>query len=172
MWTVEKLTALCIEYCGRCNVEFNVPVIINPRTVSTLGSCWIRKTFVNGSEYWKPTKVEFSKTLLSVASEEDVKAVIAHECAHYVTAAITHKDHGHDATFRFYCSKIGTDNSSAHSNLDSYKENCNQIFKYTFFCSKCGKFLGGRTRTSKIVKNIQLYSSKCCEASVNVIQNW
>lgn len=168
MWTIERLTNLCIEYCGRAGVEFNSPVIINPRSRRRLGGCYRRLDW-NG---WVPTKIEFSKIFLSVASDEEVEKVVAHECAHYVTTALTHEDHGHDEIFRHYCAVIGTDNDGYYLILDSYAEHADKVYKYTFYCSKCGKFAGGRSRACTITQHPEWYKANCCQAPLNMIQNW
>lgn len=99
MWTIERIKNLCIEYCGKAGVEFNSPVAINNRFTRTLGRCHYMKE----GYLWFPIKIEISGKLLKTASDESIKAVIAHECAHYVSCAKTHENHGHDETFRFYC---------------------------------------------------------------------
>lgn len=167
-WTIEKITELCIEYCGRADVKFNSPVIINSRLTRTLGRCFYQ---CNGT-IWNPIKIEISKQLLETSTDESIIAVIAHECAHYVTCALTHTKHGHDSTFRFYCEKIGTNNSmTCYDNLKRTKSN-EEIYKYTIYCSKCGKFVGGKSRACNVTKNPQGYFSNCCDADIKIIQNW
>lgn len=118
-WTVERITELCVEYCDRCNIKFNSPVVINGRLTRTLGRCF----YEGHGSVWNPVKIEISRQLLETATDESIEAVIAHECAHYVSCAITHENHGHDSTFRFYCEKIGTTNDTAvYSDLERKKE--------------------------------------------------
>lgn len=168
MWTVERITELCVEYCGRCGVEFNSPVVINSRLTTTLGRCTYRKS----NSLWNPTKIEISKRLLETSTDHSIEEVIAHECAHYVTCAITHEDHGHDVIFRFYCDMIGTTNSSTtYDNLERVRPN-EEIYKYTLYCSECGRFLTGKSRACKMTMNPRSYITKCCGASLKVLQNW
>lgn len=168
MWTIEKITELCTFYCGRAGVEFNSPVIINARLTRTLGRCFYAKI----NEIWKPVKIEISRQLLETATDESIEAVIAHECAHYVTCALTHEHHGHDSVFRFYCQKIGTNNDMTHYDaLERTKPN-EEIYKYTLYCSKCGKFVGGRSRACRITKEPENYFTKCCESKIKVLKNW
>lgn len=168
MWTIDRITELCVDYCGRCNVKFNSPIIINGRLTRTLGRCFYKRT----GAVWNPTKIEISRQLLETASDSSIEAVIAHECAHYVTCAITHEDHGHDSTFRFYCEKIGTTNdTSVYANIERTKPN-EEIYKYTIYCSKCGKFIGGRSRACRLTKAPNTFFSKCCNAEIKVVQNW
>ena len=167
-WTVERITELCVEYCGRCGIKFNSPVVINGRLTRTLGRCFYEKYGLN----WEPVKIEISRQLLETATDKSIEAVIAHECAHYVSCAITHENHGHDSTFRFYCEKIGTTNDTAvYSDLERTKGN-EEIYKYTIYCSCCGKFIAGRSRACRITKEPWNFFSKCCNAEVKVKQNW
>ena len=168
MWTIERITNLCIDYCKKCGVTFNSPVIINGRLTRTLGRCFYMRT----GETWKPTKIEISRQLLETSTDESIEAVIAHECAHYVACAVTHENHGHDSTFRFYCEKIGTSNDTAvYEDLQRTKTN-EEIYKYTLYCSECGKFVGGRLRASRIIKEPWDYYTKCCDAELKVVKNW
>ena len=168
MWTLDQITKMCIDYCGKAGVKFNSPVIINGRLTRTLGRCF----YTHIGDVWNPAKIEISKQLLETATDESIEAVIAHECAHYVTCALTHENHGHDSTFRFYCEKIGTNNSMTHyDDLERTKPN-EEIYKYTLYCSNCGKFVGGRSRACRITKEPWDFYTKCCEAEVEVIKNW
>lgn len=168
MWTVERITELCVDYCGRCDVKFNSPVIINGRLTRTLGRCFYQKS----GSVWNPSRIEISRQLLETATDKCIEDVIAHECAHYVSCAITHKSHGHDATFRFYCQKIGTTNDTAiYNNLERTRAN-EEIYKYTLYCSECGKLVGGRSRACNMTKYPHNYITKCCNAELRVIQNW
>jgi len=168
MWTIEKITELCTEYCGKAGIKFNSPVVINGRLTRTLGRCFYERK----GEVWNPVKIEISRQLLETSTDESIEAVIAHECAHYVTCAITHENHGHDATFKYYCVIIGTNNNMTHyDNLERTKKN-EDIYKYTMYCSKCDKFVGGRSRTCAVIKNPENYYTKCCNAALKVIKNW
>lgn len=168
MWTIERITNLCIDYCRKCGITFNSPVIINGRLTRTLGRCF----YMRAGEVWKPTKIEISRQLLETSTDESIEAVIAHECAHYVACAVTHENHGHDSTFRFYCEKIGTSNDTAvYEDLQRTKTN-EEIYKYTLYCSECGKFVGGRSRASRIIKEPWDYYTKCCDAELKVVKNW
>lgn len=168
MWTVDKIVALCVEYCGRADVKFDSPVVINGRLTRTLGRC----IYQHQDNIWNPIKIEISRQLLETATDESIKEVIMHECAHYVTCAITHKVDGHGPTFKFYCAKIGTTNDTAyHNNLQRTKSN-EEIYKYTLYCSKCGKFVGGKSRACKVTQSPQDYYTKCCDAEIRVIKNW
>ena len=170
-WTVEIITALCVEYCAKCGVEFNAPVSINPALTRALGRCFIRATARTG---WRPYKMEFSQTMLKIGTDECIKNVIMHECAHYVATYITRENHGHDAIFKAYCAQIGTTNDGTQFFNFETKPNVKMdaIWRYTMYCEKCGDFLGGRARNSKTLQNIHQYHSNCCHAPVILKKNW
>lgn len=173
MWTIERITDLCIKYCNKCNVDFNSPVVINSRLTRTLGRCYYQR--VNAE--WLPIRIEISRNLLKKATDESIEAVIAHECAHYVVCAITKEYHGHDATFRFYCKQLGTTNDKAVYHNIKYKNPKEMTFtsanfKYTLLCSECGKEVGNRSRACKVTRNPEMFITDCCNAKIKVIQNW
>lgn len=166
-WTVDRIIELCKEYCQKCNVIFNAPVSINGRLKKTLGRC-----FYDGFEgNYYPTRMEFSKQFLETATEETIKNVIAHECAHYVTTAITHEAHGHDHVFKYYCHQIGTTNDTPTTKVKTIKPK-EEIYKYTFYCECCGKFVAGRHRACKLTKNPAGFISNCCNAPLFSCKNW
>ena len=168
VWTVERIEELCIEYCGRCRVEFSSPVIINGRLKSTLGRC--THTKINGE--WQPTKIEISRQLLETATDQCIMDVIAHECAHYVAAYLTCEMHGHDATFKRYCAMIGTSNDTpCFENLQRKVSN-EETYKYTLYCTKCGKFVCGRHRACTVTKRPLDCRTNCCNAPIKVRKNW
>ena len=168
MWTIERIKNLCIEYCGRADVEFDAPVKINNRLTRTLGRC----KYINENNKWKPVQIEISGHLLKTATDSSIEAVIAHECAHYVTCAKTHKNHGHDEVFRFYCQKIGAKNDSSNYDTLELTTDNETAYKYTIYCSCCGKFIGGRSKACKTTRQPWLYVSHCCNAEIRVQQNW
>ena len=149
-WTVERITELCVEYCDRCNIKFNSPVVINGRLTRTLGRCF----YEGHGSVWNPVKIEISRQLLETATDESIEAVIAHECAHYVSCAITHENHGHDSTFRFYCKKIGTTNDTAvYSDLERKKETKKSI-NILFIALAAGNLLQANSVLVALLKNL------------------
>lgn len=152
-WTVERITELCVEYCDRCNIKFNSPVVINGRLTKTLGRCF----YEGHGSVWNPVKIEISRQLLETATDESIEAVIAHECAHYVSCAITHEDHGHDSTFRFYCEKIGTTNDTAvYSNLERKKETKKSI-NILFIALAAGNLLQANPVLVALLKSLGIF---------------
>ena len=171
-WTVEIITALCVEYCARCGVEFNAPVAINPALTRTLGRCFIQSAF--NTDFWRPYKMEFSQILLETGTDQCIKDVIMHECAHYVATYKTNKNHGHDAIFKAYCAQIGTTNDGTQFfNFERKPDvKMDAVWRYTLYCEKCGSFLGGKSRNSKTLQNIHQYHSTCCHAPIILKKNW
>lgn len=152
-WTVERITELCKEYCGRCGIKFNSPVVINGRLTRTLGRCF----YEGHGSVWNPVKIEISRQLLETATDESIEAVIAHECAHYVSCAITHENHGHDSTFRFYCEKIGTTNDTAvYSDLERKKETKKSI-NILFIALAAGNLLQANPVLVALLKSLGIF---------------
>ena len=152
-WTVERITELCVEYCGRCDIKFNSPVVINGRLTRTLGRCFYER---HGS-VWNPVKIEISRQLLETATDESIEAVIAHECAHYVSCAITHENHGHDSTFRFYCEKIGTTNDTAvYSDLER-KKGTKKSINILFIALAAGNLLQANPVLVALLKSLGIF---------------
>jgi len=152
-WTVERITELCVEYCDRCNIKFNSPVVINGRLTRTLGRCF----YEGHGSVWNPVKIEISRQLLETATDESIEAVIAHECAHYVSCAITHENHGHDSTFRFYCEKIGTTNDTAvYYDLERKKETKKSI-NILFIALAAGNLLQANPVLVALLKSLGIF---------------
>lgn len=152
-WTVERITELCVEYCDRCNIKFNSPVVINGRLTRTLGRCF----YEGHGSVWNPVKIEISRQLLETATDESIEAVIAHECAHYVSCAITHENHGHDSTFRFYCEKIGTTNDTAvYFDLERKKETKKSI-NILFIALAAGNLLQADPVLVALLKSLGIF---------------
>ena len=152
-WTVERITELCVEYCDRCNIKFNSPVVINDRLTRTLGRCF----YEGHGSVWNPVKIEISRQLLETATDESIEAVIAHECAHYVSCAITHENHGHDSTFRFYCEKIGTTNDTAvYFDLERKKETKKSI-NILFIALAAGNLLQANPVLVALLKSLGIF---------------
>ncbi len=169
MWTVEQIHELCNRYCGKCGVRFNGTVVINKRLTRTLGQCI--SIYDPSVEIWYPTRIEISQQLLNTSTDESIKSVIAHECAHYVACKETGEKHGHDALFRSYCNRIGTTNNTPTTAVQRTVPP-ESIYKYTIYCSKCGKFLGGRQRVCRVTKDSADFRSQCCQGAVRIVQNW
>lgn len=168
MWTEERIKELCIEYCERCGVIFDSPVIINGRLKKTLGRCFYKKTKYNIT----PIKLEFSKQLVEKATDESIIAVIGHECAHYVVSVLTNTEHGHDFVFKHYCKIIGTPNCDGTFAEVEWKCSNDELYKYTIYCAECGEFLCGYNRINKYIKEPERYRCPECDGKIRISKNW
>lgn len=167
MLTEKDLTEMCKEICSKVNYNFYIPVKINKRLTRTLG----RVSYIKSNGRVKSTLMEISYQLLATATLDSIKAVVEHECAHYLINEITHEHHGHDAIFKIMCAKIGcTNDGSICYSLDrtvSEKE----VYKYFVTCKECGKIVGKYHRAGKIVQNPEFYNCKC-GGDLMVIKNF
>lgn len=167
-WTEERIRERCIEYCGRCFVSFDVPVVINKRIKRTLGRCFIKRTGLAA----RPYKIEIAQFLLDNATDKSIEAVIAHECAHYIAAVMAPSSQGHDEIFKSICKRIGTTNDGANYSDIEWAITPDKMYKYSFYCKKCGEFICGRSRKCHSVTHPEFYMSPCCDAEIEVKQNW
>jgi len=157
MLTEKDLTKLCKEICSRVNYDFYIPVKINKRLTRTLG----RVSWMRVGRQVKSTLMEISYQLLTTSTFDSIKAVVEHECAHYLVNEITHEHHGHDMIFKAMCAKIGcTNDGTIYHTLDrSVPET--QIYKYFVICKECGSTVGKYHRAGKVVQNPESYRCNC-----------
>ena len=162
--TINEVIKLCHEVADKHGFRINFPIRENGRLTSTLGRVMLQGTTV--------VAIEFSKRHLASATNESIKATVLHELAHAFVAMETKEDHGHDATFRAMCIRIGTDNyGTSHNNL-KLKVAKEDIYKYVITCSYCGKMIATRSRACKLTQIPWNYQSNCCHVDIEVIQNW
>lgn len=167
MLTENEIVEICKEICGTVGYDFLIPVKINKRLTRTLGRvCWKR---TNGITY--STLMEFSYQLLTTATLDSIKDVIAHECAHYLVIEETHEAHGHDSIFKNMCKRINCTNDGAICHSLTRSASDTEIYKYIITCKDCGKVVGKYHRAGKIVQYPNYYSCKCGGA-LNVIKNF
>ena len=157
MLTEKDLTNMCKEICRTAGHDFTIPVKINKRLTRTLGrvSC----TKVNGVVI--NTLMEISYQLLTTATFDSIKAVVEHECAHYLVNEETHEHHGHDAVFKAMCARIGCANDGTVCYSLNREVPETQVYKYFVICEKCGETVGKYHRAGKVVQNPELYTCKC-----------
>lgn len=148
--------------------DYNIEVSINNRLTTTLGRC--RCQGIAG--IWKPYAIEFSGKLLTVGTKKEIIDVIYHEVAHALVCIETKERHGHDATFRAMCSRIGTTNDGRYTDVQAYKEEAlNKVYKYDIYCENCHKFIAHRSRACKVTKNPEHFRCNCGGA-LRVLQNY
>lgn len=172
MISVTEMTNRVIEDVNKFNIVTNIPVEINPRLTATLGRCKFRRD-INGKAV--PYKIEISKRLVEKATDESVWAVVDHEACHAIAALLTGEQQGHNKIFKNICAHIGTTNDKTHFS-PVYKDESSvcgaALYKYSLYCSCCGKLVGVRQRKCKITMNPEYYRTKCCNAVVECEQNY
>lgn len=164
-WTLENIIKECERLSSIKKDTFSIPVSLNGRLSKTLGRVHHSQNNITG--VLTPTKMEFSKKFLEIASDEEVKKVIAHEWAHYYLTKTTKENHGHDAMFNALSSEMGG-NTGTSIKIENFRE----TYKYTVYCSDCGKVVGGYARAGKTVKNPHLFKTNCCGATLRIEQNY
>lgn len=157
---------------GHCGVS--CPVSINNRLSCTLG----RAIFQRRCGRWINVRIEFSGDMIRRATEDSIKEVLLHECAHVIANYRTGNDEGHNATFKAVCHEIGTYNDKTYTKVE-YKEGPEKPvlkafspYRYEILCQKCG-VIGRFARACKTTKNIERYHCTCGDPRpLKVITNW
>lgn len=163
-WTAATLKSYCAEVCRKAQVELQIPVAINKRLTRTLGRVISTKT----GNYVKANRMEFSQQFLDTASDDSIKDVVRHECAHYIVIERTHESHDHDALFQQVCAEIGCVGDKAYTEVERVKE---VKMKYDVFCVNCGK-ITSFSRMCPTLRNIDTCSCRKCGGSLRYVQNW
>lgn len=159
---ITKVKEICYSKAREFGFNLYCEVKENGRLTRTLGRvCY--------DSYGELDRIEFSKLMLETASDAVVLDVILHELAHAFVYLETEEYHGHDATFKAMCHRLGTDNDGS-----VYKEAVikPKQFKYSIVCSECGRIIGGRSRACNVTKFPEDYLSPCCDANIHIIQNF
>lgn len=100
------------------------------RAVTRLGQCRVSRR-----------EISLSMPFLALNDEQEVRGVILHEIAHALAGA----GHGHDATWRNVCRRIGAD--PARINETAVVKDA----PWSFICA-CGRTAGKRHRRSRSVQ--------------------
>ena len=156
---ITRVREICYSKAREFGYNLYCPILINTRFRRTLGR-------VSWDEYGDLSKIEFSAQFLESESDENIIHTILHELAHAFVFLETGEIHGHDATFKDMCHRLGTVNDGMYAKVGEAES------KYTLYCSKCGKVVGKRHRACKITRNPEQFFSGCCHAEVIVEQNW
>ena len=168
MWTLKDIENYCNEISAKVNDTFTCPVKLNGRITRTLGRVISHK--VNGM--WEPEVLEISKQLLETSSDESVKAVIEHEWCHYYVTKTTGENHGHDATFKAACAKIGCTNDGVSTTVERTVSD-STLYKYQVFCPTCDKFICNRRRKVEWMDRMdECWCPTCKGKGLVLIQNW
>lgn len=167
MWTIEQIEDVLQTLSTLKGDKFNIPVELNPRLVSAIG----RVSYKKGKRVVNE-KMEFSTKFLSVMTDKQIRDVIIHEWCHYYLNKTTGEALGHNARFYALCSEMGaTPERTMHVELKP-EASFDTVYKYTFYCDECGKYLGGRARRSKETDELSTYRTNCCSSLIALRQNW
>lgn len=172
MITIEEIRKQCGNAFSKAGWDFaqcDIDIVINGRLVSTLGRCCYK--YKNG--VCVPAKLEFSKLFLETSTDEAIRDVIYHECAHALVMLETHAPHKHDYVFKKMCFRIGTNNDGYSMDTDNKRiVPDNQIYKYFVLCPDCGH-TAKYHRAGKVVQHPEWYRCGCCKGDqLQVIQNF
>ena len=161
---ITKVREICYTQARLHGFNLYCPVLENGRLTATLGRvCW--------NKYGELEKIEFSKIFLASATEQNIIEVILHELAHAFVFLETGEVHGHDATFRRMCQRLGTSRDTSASEVE-FKAGVTKAYKYSIICPVCGKEVDTRSRACKLTKNPECFKTNCCNATPKVIQNF
>jgi predicted SprT family Zn-dependent metalloprotease len=157
MMNINDMKILCETACRKYNIPFTLPIVINKRFTRTLGQV----TFEQQASNFVPIKFEISEALIDNCTDQQVKDVVLHECAHYIAAVVSNQNHGHDAYFKRICHTIGTTNDTATTKDTDLTERLTKLDKYTVYCPRCGA-IGGYQRMCSTLRYIKsCYCKKC-----------
>lgn len=163
---IQEARAYFQKLCVENHVKLTVPITENTRLRTTLGR--VKFSYDGFSGVYFPTAVEFSADHLK-DDDSEVIDTITHEFVHYYLLMTDPTErHGHDATFRAVSEKLGCIPRATKKISSSRK----RADKYSIYCSECGALVSTRTRACKLTKFPELYSSKCCNAELKVVQNY
>lgn len=162
---ITKVREICYVKAREHGFNLYCPVVVNTRFRKTLGRvCY--------DECGELEKIEFSAQLLEYGTEQSIIDTVLHELAHAFVYLETGEHHGHDATFRAMCARLGIINNGMYAKGQVYEKPREEFYKYTLKCSCCGKAVGHRSRACKITQHPEYYTSRCCGAAIKVIQNF
>lgn len=149
-------------------VTFEGNFSINGRLSKALGKCIAKaQTDKKGKIHITSIDIQISKKFLSVATEKEVKEVLAHEYAHYCTFK-KFGNHTHSTQeFKNYCDLLDTDSSKGRSLTNAIER------KYSVICDCCGQVIAvAHTANSKYVKYARAIVTRCCRSTAHVKTNW
>ncbi len=168
MFTMEDIKKELNRLSAIVGDTFDIPVTINGRLTRTLGR--VHSECHNG--VWFPVRMEFSKQFLESSTEECILSVIQHEWAHYFVTKDTGESHGHDATFKAMCARVGCANDKTKTKVERTVSE-SSLYKYQVYCPTCDAFIGGYNRMCRTLKEIHHCECKRCgNGGLTYVQNW
>lgn len=158
---IDEVRKYCSEIAEEYGYSLDVPVEENKNIKSTLG----RVKFRLENNKYIPTKIEFSKNLLSM-ERSIIIDTIKHEMAHYLVLKETGENHRHDKIWKKWAIRLGCRPRATIKAEGVYTSE--EAYKYVVSCRKCGKVVGRYKRASKVIRNPSRYRSLCCNEKVKV----
>ena len=166
--TILEVQTFCYDIGDQYGFDMRpYSIIINKRLKTTLGQ--VKYERVCGRTSIKA--IEFSATHLENATEECVQHTILHELAHAFVFIETGEVHGHDATFKAMCRRLGLENEKSFDIVE-YKEGYRPTAKYEIYCTCCGQRVAERHRMCKVVERPETFTASCCGKPLRCEQNW
>lgn len=165
MMTIYEVRKICYAKAREYGFNLHCPIIENTRFSRTLGR-------VTWDEFGKLDRIEFSSRFLATATEHAIIETILHELAHAFVFLETGEIHGHDAMFKSMCNRLGTLNDGMYAKNFDLNASKDEYYKYTIYCSKCGKPIGHRQRSCKVTQHPEQFLSTCCNEKIKIEMNW
>ena len=156
--TIEKIVELVDETMSRAHCRRTFPVYIDKRMKVTLGL--VRSNFLGIRE------MKISNLLLEHGTDEHIRDVIKHECAHAIL--MTREPgtrHSHDDAFGKVCDEIGCKDKTGFIHCDELEKaiTANKN-RYKVYCKHCGTLVySGCNRSKRVVGllNGEYIHNKC-----------
>ena len=165
-WTTQEIEEYCNTLAAQIGLDFDCPVIINKRLTKTLGRVMNEPTPFG----YYPSSLEISYRVAAHAKDEDVRAVIQHELAHWAVTIETQEPHGHDDVFKAMCKRLGCPHDTPQISI-GYDVDEDTLYKYVVYCQDCDNKLY-YSRASGVVKHPDWYGCGKCGGDLHVQQNW
>lgn len=163
MKTIEEVRKICEELMLSRGYHVDFPIEVNKRLKTTFGRVTVDYSLN------QVDKMEFAAVLLDSDNDAEIIETIKHETAHVLAFYYDFEKHGHDALWKNIYFELGG-NGEVYGNMSEIVGE--KGFKYAVYCSGCGTFLRGFTRSCKTVQHPNMFVSKCCKKPLKIVQNW
>lgn len=168
MFSMEDIKKELNRLSAMVGDKFDIPVSINGRLTRTLG----RVHSECHNDVWFPVRMEFSRQFLESSTDASIISVIQHEWAHYYVTKNTGESHGHDATFKAMCARVGCTNDTPSTKVERTVSE-SKLFKYQVWCPTCQEYISGLSRMCNSLRYIdQCTCKRCGNGGLSYVQNW